>query len=256
MLHILFRSTITFMIGLSAILPAFSYANFFSDPCWNVMVSIGAGAAITSNAGCSQSFPIENPVTDEFYTYTAHKTTQTQAIFDVFLGAEWHATPCWRLQFGVDYITPAFFTAKGSLIQGADVQSENSYAYQYLMKTQQLYFEGKCIYTDLCYFSPYLFMGLGAAFNKAYRFSTTVPDTITFTRIYKDHTNTSFSYAVGAGIDFEIFSNIHLDVCYRFANMGRVALGSATIDDIPVKGTLTQSHLYANQVLAQITATF
>jgi hypothetical protein len=40
---------------------------------------------------------------------------------------------------------------------------------------------------------------------------------------------------------------------YRFVSLGRSNFGSATIDAIPLTGTLKQSYLYSNEVLMQVT---
>lgn len=101
------------------------------------MVSLGGGVAISSDVGKSQTFPIVNPITDEFYFYTANRPTQTVGAFDGFLGAEWTFHPNWALQMGLGYNQAWNFRAKGSLLQGADVQSADQYSYQYDILTRQ-----------------------------------------------------------------------------------------------------------------------
>jgi len=219
---------------------------------WHPVLALGAGAASTSNLGQSQSFPIQNPTTDEFYYYFANRPTQTSGLFDGFLGTEWRFRPKWALQMGLDYNQASPFSAKGTFQQGADALSADTYSYHYAVLTRQILAEGKLLYTVKC-FHPYLFGGLGVAVNSAYNYYTNVPPFLTFTRMYANNTTTSFSYAVGVGVDKDLTSHLRAGVGYRFAGLGRVKLGIPTIDTTRVSGTLSQSHLYANELLAQLT---
>ena len=49
---------------------------------------------------------------------------------------------------------------------------------------------------------------------------------------------------------------MRLGVGYRFASLGKAQLGSALIDVTPVAGTFSQSHLYTNEALVQLTWIF
>ncbi len=232
---------------------AFSFVLKGENITWHPIVSIGAGASISSKAGESNTFPIQNPDTDEFYDYSIYKVTQSSSLLDGFLGAECNFSPKWGLQIGVDYNQEAPFTVQGTLTQGADVQSEDIYHYNYRITTKQLLLEGKLLYTIREKYHPYLLVGVGAAFNRAYNYDTNVPPFITFTRMYQNNSTSSFSYAIGVGIDVDVTSHMRVGAGYRFADLGKVKLGSAVIDTTPVSGTLTQNNLYTNEVLAQIT---
>lgn len=226
--------------------------------CYNksfchTVASIGGGIAIASNVGRSQTFPIVNPVADEFFTYTANRPTQTVGAFDGFLGTEWTFHPKWALQLGLGYNQAWNFRAKGSLLQGADTQSADQYSYHYDILTRQLLVESKLLYLYKERYHPYVLLGLGAAFNNTTDYSTNVPPFLTFTRQYQNNTQTSFTYNVGAGIDVDILEHLRLGLGYRFADFGQVKLGNASIDTTNVNGTLTQTHLYASEILAQLT---
>lgn len=225
---------------------------------WSPVLAVGAGYLSTSKLAQSQSFPIVNPITDEFFNYTPNQSSLTNGIADIFLGIEWRLGSCdqWALQLGLGYDQAASFTVKGSLVQGADVPSEDTFSYQYNVTLRQLLVEGKFLFTVATWYHPYLFGGIGAAFNSASGFSTTVPPFLTFTRNYASNTNTVFSYAVGFGLDYDIDAVFRIGVGYRFSDFGKVSLGSATIDTTSVSGTLSQSHIYTNEVLAQITCNF
>lgn len=220
---------------------------------YRMVASIGSGAAFSSDVGNSETFPIVNPITDEFFIYSADNATQTVPLLDVFLGTEWTFAPEWALQMGLGYHQAWNYLAQGSLLQGADTQSADEYAYQYDIFARQLMAEGKLLYQYNERFHPYLFLGLGASFNTANNYDTNVPAFLTFTREYEDHTQTSFTYSVGFGVDVDVAERLRIGIGYRFADFGQVELGDATIDTTRVSGTLSQTHLYACEILAQLT---
>ncbi len=232
---------------------AFSLADWWQNKTWHPLVSIGGGTASSSNVGASQNFPIQYPVTEEFYSYSVSHATQTSSLVDIFLGAEWNVQPNWAVQGGIGYNQASPFSVKGTLVQGTDVASQNTYTYQYGVLIRQLLIEGKLLYSFRQRFHPYVFAGLGTALNKSYSYNTNVPPFLTFTRMYSNNAMTSFSYALGVGLDYDVDSLIRLGIGYRFANLGKAQLGSAVIDTTHVSGTLSQSNIYANEVLVQFT---
>lgn len=244
---------------LTSTSPSFAQGNeSWISSCYNkslchTVASIGTGLAIASNVGRSKTFPIVNAVTDEFFIYTAKRPTQTVGVFDGFFGSEWAFHPKWALQLGLGYNQAWNFRAKGSLLQGADIQSADQYSYHYDILTRQLLVESKLLYGYKERYHPYALLGLGAAFNTANDYGTNVPPFLTFTRQYQNNTQTSFTYNVGAGIDVDILDHLRLGLGYRFADFGQFKLGNASIDTTNVSGTFSQTHLYASEILAQLT---
>ena len=153
-----------------------SYATSFSwnwNGEWHPVMTFGAGTSTTSDVGGdSRNYPIQDPVTDEFFNYTARFPTQTSGLLDAFLGAEWTIQPDWALQAGIDYNQAAPFSATGGLVQGADVPSQDTFTYHYSILSRQLLAEGKLLYTFNQRFHPYIMGGLGAALTNP---STTLP---------------------------------------------------------------------------------
>ncbi len=221
---------------------------------WHTIGSLATGFAISSDAGQSKTFPIINPVTDEFFVYSANHSTQTAGVIDAFVGGEWTLSPQFALQAGLGYNQAWNLHAKGSLLQGTDLPSADRWTWHYNILTRQLLAEGKLLYHYTNCYHPYVLFGLGAAFNQASDYNTNVPPFLTFTRQYNNNNaQTSFTYALGVGIDMDIQKHLRLGVGYRFADAGQVMLGHATIDTTSVSGTLSQSHFYINEILAQIT---
>lgn len=220
---------------------------------WQPVIAVGLGTATAYDVGQDQDFPIQNPATDEFYNYDGTSTTQTSFLSDVFIGVEKSLSPKWALQLGLDYNQTSPFSAQGTLLQGVDTASADSYTYNYEILTKQLSLEGKLLYTFKTIYHPYALVGLGAAFNRAQNYSTNVSPFLAFTRTYANNTTTSFSPTIGVGFDADVTSTIRAGIGYRFTDLGKVSLGDSTIDGTPASGTLSQSHLYSSEVLAQIT---
>jgi len=218
----------------------------------HAIVSLGGGVVFSQNMGQSQTFPIINPVIDSFYIYTANHSNQTGGLFDSFLGVEWLFQPKWALQMGLGYVRSGNFSVKGSLLQGADIQSADQYSYNYTIVTNQLVAESKLRYQIKERFYPYLLLGLGEAFNTAHGYNTNVPPFLTFTREYKNNTQNTFSYTAGVGFDIDVANHLRLGLGYRFADLGTAQLGRAMIDTSSVSGTLSQAHLQMNEVIAQL----
>jgi len=232
---------------------AASFFNWVKESTWHPVAAIGVGTATSSDLGKSTTFPIQNPTTDEFYNYSAYDASKTATLFNGFIGTEVALFSDWLLETGLDYNQTSPFLARGEFSQGADAQSADTYTYHYSIVTKQALIEGKLLYTFKQYFHPYVLFGLGAAFNKAYNYATSVPPFLTFTRMYSDNNTTSFSYAAGVGIDTDISDHLRLGIGYRFTNLGKAELGNATINTTTVSGTLSQNHLYANEGLIQLT---
>lgn len=238
----------------SPVIFAYDYCGY---SCWRPVIALGAGYLSPTNLGVSQNFPIQNPVTDSFYDYAPNHAAETNGLVDGFIGVEWGLTQSGALlQLGLGYNQAAEFTVKGTLTQGADVHSQAVFRYSYDVTLMQLLLEGKLLMTIAEIYHPYLFGGAGLSFVKGSSYSTSVPPFLTFTRMYANNTNTNFSYSVGAGLDIELDSTFRIGVGYRFSDYGSLKLGNAVIDTTQVSGTLSQSHIYTNEILAQVTVGF
>lgn len=248
-------------IGLSGfMLNSASYADgILAEPTqaqWYQVMGLGGGASFTTNLGPSKNFPIINPITDQFFTYNRNSPTQNAPLFEAFLGAERAVYSNWRVQAGLAYDQTGAISSNGILTQGADVQSSDRYSYQFKVITRQLLVQGKLMRQYHENYFPYLMLGLGASFNSASGFTTNVPPFLTFTRQYANKSNNTFAYRAGLGLDVDLSSHARLGIGYRFAGLGGFTLGKATIDNISVPGTLSESNLNANEVLAQFTYIF
>jgi opacity protein-like surface antigen len=242
------------LLSISMGASAFSAPTWWKEKTWRPVMTLGAGASFSSQVGKTQYFPIQNPATDQFYSYVANRRSQTSFLFDGFLGAEWAVTKSnWLFQAGLEYKQASPFNARGVLTQGSASSLQNSYGYRYNVFSRQLLIEGKALYTIKNRFHPYALIGVGMAFNRAYGYGTNVPAS-TYTPIYTDNTTHSLSGAVGFGIDIDITQHVRAGLGYRFSDLGqRVNLGRAVLNPSGGKGAVSQAHLYTNELLAQFT---
>ena len=220
---------------------------------WHPVIGVGGGASSTIDLGQSKIFPLINPLTDEFYNYSPTNRTQTQGMFEIFLGAEHSVFSSLLLQAGLVYSQMGTFQSKGNFVQGADLQSANQYSYAFNAVTRQLLAQAKLMRPYHDKFYPYALLGLGSSFNTASNYSTNAPPFLTFTRNYFNNTSSTFAYRVGLGVDIDVTPHARLGIAYRLSNLGGVSLGAASINQQNVSGTLSQSNLYSNEVLFQLT---
>ena len=207
-----------------------------------------AGASI-SQLGQSQTFA---PLDLCSYNYKP-QDSKTNMLWGGFIGSEVKHSPSWGFIAGLGYYQPVSLSTKGILTQGADPTSDNAYSYKYQTQSQQLLAEGKLYWIVKKRIQPFLMIGIGAALNKTSNYQTSVPPFLEFTPAFSNHTQTNFTYAVGPGIDVSLTQSFRVGVGYRFTDLGSSNTGSGQIDMIPISNTLNQSHLYANQILAQFT---
>lgn len=213
--------------------------------------TLTAGASI-SQLGQDESF---RPLDLCSYHYKPNRSNTTNMLWGGFVGSEVMRSSSWRFIAGLGYYQPNYLSTKGTLTQGADSASDDTYSYKYQIQSQQLLAEGKLYWIEKDKIQPFLMVGIGGAFNKISDYQTSVSPFLEFTPAFSNHSQTSFTYAIGPGIDMGLSKSFRIGVAYRFTDLGSANTGSAHIDKIPISSTLKQSHVYANQILAQFTYT-
>lgn len=204
-----------------------------------------------SQLGQSQTF---TPVDLCHYNYKPNRSATTNMLWGGFVGSEVKpSSSSWGIIAGLGYYQPNSLSSMGALTQGVDPMSESTYRYKYQIQSQQLLAEGKLYWIAKERVRPFLMVGIGAAFNKMSDYQTNIPPFFEFTPVFTNHSQTNFTYAIGSGIDMPLSNSLRIGVIYRFTDLGAANTGSAQIDEIPIASTLKQSHLYANQILIQLT---
>lgn len=238
-----------FVFASDAKIPASTFKNKSMLSQLQPVFTFTAGASL-SQLGQAQSFA---PIDLCRYRYQPNDTNTTNMLWGGFVGSEVIRSSSWSLIGGLGYYQPNYLSTKGILTQGADSVSDNSFSYRYQTQSQQLLAEGKLYWIAKESIQPFLMIGIGAAFNNTFNYQTNVPPFLEFTPEFSNHRQTNYTYAIGPGIDISISKSIRIGMAYRFTDLGSANTGSAQIDAIPISNTLNQSHLYANQILAQLT---
>lgn len=218
----------------------------------HVVISLGGGQAYASKLGDNKTFP-PAIVPGNSYAYDFDDEHKSSPFFNAFIGGQWPLMPCLDVQAGLGYYYINSFTAEGTVTQGVDIPSSDEYDVHYHIRSQQLLLDTKWLYSPGRY-HPYLSAGVGGAVNTASSFSTAItPPFTTVSRTFEDHNTTNWTYTLGLGLDVDINSMTRIGVGYRYNNLGKVKLGDSSIFGVPQSGTLSQSHVYTNDVIAQLT---
>lgn len=191
------------------------------------------------------------PPFQNHYTNTKHSGTVADA--GVFIGFEHALNDRLWAQLGVAGYVDEQITPKGHVWRFASPAFDTlSYAYQ--VHHTRAIVEGKLLTSinQSQSIHPYVSGGLGAAFNRASNYqempliSGAVP-----TLPFANHTKTSLSWGIGAGVDYNINSHVRIGAGYQFSDLGKVALGATSA--ATTQQTLSFAHLRANQLRFQLT---
>ncbi len=230
-------------------------STLFAKRWWfSPVLTVSSGAEF-AKVGSSQTLSMNGDFTT--YQYASSGSSSNQAFWGGFLGTEISLQQQRFLQLGISFYAPnSFSSGTGILTQGVDPASSDQFTYHYKVKNRLFLAEAKLLGKVKEHLHPYVSLGLGAAFNQAYAYTTNVPFSLTFTPEFTNHSTTSFAYSVGVGIDVDIHQNWRLGAGYRFVGLGQANLGNGLIDTTSFTSTLTQSNLYAQTVMAQLTYLF
>ncbi|EHL29267.1 outer membrane protein [Legionella drancourtii] len=219
---------------------------------WYSPVLTLSGGIAAANVGRSQTLGMANDYTT--YQYSAQNSSSQRFILGVYTGTEIALNSKFLLQMGIGFYDPGAFSSKyNPLIQGVDRESSDQFFWHYKVKNQSFLAEAKLLGMLRKQIHIYLTLGLGTAFNHAYDYTVNVPPFLTFTPEFTNHTETSFTYAIGIGMEADVAKNFRLGVGYRFANLGQANLGKGFLDDKIFSETLRQSNFYMHALLAQVT---
>jgi opacity protein-like surface antigen len=212
---------------------------------WHTVFTIGLGPAWVQ-AGNKRNLFFPDGSNSHFVP--RHSET-VQKLLDAYLGGMWQLRPHWEMQAGFAYSQPNSFTIEGYEHQSS---SPTAYNYYYNVAPRQFLLEFKSLYQYREIVHPYVSLGAGMTFNSVYDYESTPPNNI-LPPTFSYHANYSFSYAVGLGVDVDVMQQVRLGVGYRFTDFGEADLGHGTQNGVMFPGTINQSHLYMNALMAQLT---
>lgn len=188
--------------------------------------------------------------------YDGSSSDDAQGLWGGFIGAETELGHELYAQLGVSY----YWTetdGDGTVTQGID-PAFDTFNYDYEVNSQQILLEGKLLWELTEMWRPYVTVGLGAAINRADSFKVHLEGTPpgTFSPVYDENTETSFSYMVGLGVDAQLAENIRLGIAYRYTDLGDISFGDGELQDgEPFDGDLS-GDISANEIVAQLSYLF
>ncbi|MGQ3892716.1 outer membrane protein [Legionella sp. CNM-4043-24] len=185
------------------------------------------------------------------FTYSAahHTGHPTRLGASVRKRFDWLSVNEIQLGFSYHYITKALVS--GDLAQGiAPPFSQFNYGYNYT--SSQLTADAKIMRHWHKSFYPYVIASVGTAWNRAFKYVTSVPDFLTRTPYYQNKDKASLSYTVGGGIDVLKSDDFTIGLGYRFSDLGTIGLGNGHIGNIETPSQLKLSPVYVNTLLIEV----
>ena len=200
------------------------------------------------SAGQTQTI---NLAPDIIKTYTANKPTNSLPSGEIFLGIKNSLPKQLEGQVGLAFIATGNATLSGDIWDAAE-PTFNNYTYKYKVNHTAILLKGKLLGNWNFPIIPWISASLGVGFNKAYDFNNTptIYEAVQ-TPNFSSNTTTTFSYAVGIGIQRQLIPHWQIGIGYEFSDWGKSQLGSVSGENSNQGPSL--SHLYTNSILFNIT---
>lgn len=216
---------------------------------WVPVITATAGPDFV-NPGKSQTLTLLPPFQNH---YTKDNASQTVTDVGGFVGVERVLTEKLSAQLGVSGYWDSQMTIKGDVWQFA-LPEFDDLSYTYRIHHARVMAATKLITTlsQYSFLHPYVSGEIGVAFNQASGYQETPLEVGAIpTPPFSNHSQTSFTWGVGAGVDYNLNQQVRLGVGYQFADLGGASLGQTTAQT--TTQSLSLSHLYANQLRFQVT---
>jgi opacity protein-like surface antigen len=183
-------------------------------------------------------------------TYDANRSRHTLWDGELFLGIQKTCSQI-QAQLGIAFAAAGNMKLSGSIWDDADPQF-NNYNYRYSINHKHVALKGKLLIDRGYSVIPWISASAGVGFNQAHDFTNT--STI-FQALpqpnFRSHTESSFTYTIGLGVQKPVSENVSIGIGYEFADWGRSQLGHA---EGQTTGTgLKLNHLYTNGLFLNIT---
>ena len=186
-------------------------------------------------------------------TYTAYEPQNTLANGEVFLGVKKDLPYDLFAHIGVAGALTSQAGLSGQVWDDADAQF-NNYVYGYHIQHSHIALKAK-VFKDLKYsVLPWISASVGVGFNRANGFhNAAIISEAVVQNNFGNHTQTSFTFTVGAGIQKILTVNWQVGIGYEFADWGQSYLNRAAGQ---TQGNgLSLRHLYTNGLMFSLTYT-
>lgn len=216
-------------------------------PQWHYVAAISAGP-VWQNAGETQTIFLTSEIEK---AYVANSSSNVLADVELFLGLQKLLTGTFTGQLGVALAATSKASLNGVIWDDGDPEF-NNHIYSYRVQHRHIAIKGKLL-SDMGYFViPWVSASAGVGSNRASSFSNTpiifeaLPN-----RNFASHTETAFTFTLGAGVQKELNENLQIGIGYEFADWGKSQLGRAEGQTL---GTgLSLNHFYTNGVMVNLT---
>lgn len=212
---------------------------------WVGTLSLGP---VWESGGKTQTFYLASEIEK---TYAANSDTHTLFDGEVFLGFQKVLSQNLQGQLGLAIAATSNASLSGAIWDDADPEFAN-YVYEYQIQHTHIAAKAKLL-ADMGYWvTPWISGSLGVGFNYANSYSNTP---IIFEAIpnenFKSHTETTFTYTVGAGVQKALNNHWQVGVGYEFADWGKSNLNRAAGQTL--NSGISLNHLYTNGVMFNLT---
>ena len=219
------------------------------QPDWSWVGTFSAGP-VWQNGGTTQTFSL-TPTIEK--TYAANQSTNGLFDGEVFVGLQKTLSQTLQGQLGLAVAATSNASLTGVIWDDADPQFAN-YTYSYKLQHTHVAVKGKLLADAGYWLTPWISASLGVGFNNAHSFNNTplifeaVPNAN-----FSSHTQTSFTYTLGAGVQKALSAHWQVGAGYEFADWGQSALHRAVGQTMGSGPGL--NHLYTNGLLLNLTYT-
>jgi opacity protein-like surface antigen len=209
--------------------------------------TLAAGPAWES-AGETQTFFLAPSIEK---TYTSNHSTHALGEGEVFLGIQHPVRNSWTGQIGLSVVATSNTRISGNIWDDASPEF-NNFTYHYQVQHTHVALKGKLLAENGYIVTPWVSGSVGVGFNNAYRYNNTP---IIFEAVqnpnFSSHTQTTFSYTVGAGVERAVSTHWRAGIGYEFESWGKSQLNRAPSQTLG--NGLKLSNLYTNGFLLNIT---
>lgn len=183
--------------------------------------------------------------------YTPNQITNELFYGEIFVGLKKRLSPILQGQLGLALAVASDTTLSGYVGDDADTEF-NNHTYRYKIHHNHLAIKTKLLANRGYGLLPWVSGGIGLGFNHAHAYiNTPLFFEALATPNFTSHSQTTFSYTLGAGVQKSLTSHWQIGIGYEFSDWGKSQLGRAVAQTTP--SGLTLNHLYTNGVLCNLT---
>lgn len=206
-----------------------TFKDIFYNDNWFLGASIGAlWPSLENHTRVANGNPQPYPIDYDYYTI---KHTNTVRDWSFYLGYRWLRDAKWAPQYRVALRYQSFSTIKASgTIEQYSLPDFVNYNYRAHVYSNALSLFGKLDIYNFHSFEPYVNFGFGQANNQFSGYQETPYSGIDarLNPAFHNRRGTSFTYNVGAGLDYIINKKVSVSLGYEYTNWGTVRSSAGT----------------------------